>query len=363
MKRVLQIAASLRIGGAEKIARDLGYYEDSTEFETHYIVFGDNVGDYEQELIDHGCKIFHWESPSASYSKYYASLKRLVQENQYDIVHAHTMFNIGWAMLAANQCGVPVRVAHAHSALDNGSSTIKRIYESTMRQMILHNATDLIACGEAAGIRLYGEKAYYKSSKLILNGIETKAFTFNSSVREKMREQLNLRNAFVIGHAGHLMSVKNQSFLIRLMPKILENKANAKLLMLGEGSDRPMLEQMVQNLNLTDHVIFTGNVRNVPDYLSAMDVFAFPSLFEGMPLSIVEVQANGLPCILSTNVPKDVYLTDLVHPLSLDKPIKWIEAICGAQRNEPEKYANVLKMKGYDTKTVMKKFLEIYERT
>lgn len=133
-----------------------------------------------------------------------------------------------------------------------------------------------------------------------------------------IREALGLKNAFVIGHVGHLLQVKNQTFLIQLMPEILKRKANAKLVLLGE-EDRPKLERLIHDLRLEDRVIMTGNVRNVRDYLSAMDVFAFPSLFEGMPLSIVEVQANGLPCVLSTGVPKDVYLTDLIQALSLDE--------------------------------------------
>ena len=284
-----------------------------------------------------------------------------MRTNRYHAVHAHTMFNIGWAMLAARQCGVPVRIAHAHSALDNGGGMKKLAYEEAMRGLILQNATDLVACGEAAGIRLFGEKAYRRRGKLILNGIDTQRFAFDSAVRAKMRAELQLEDAFVIGHVGHLMEVKNQSFLIRLMPEILKRKPNAKLLLLGEGEDRPMLERLIRDKKLEDSVIMTGNVRNVEDYLSAMDVFAFPSLFEGMPLSILEVQANGLPCVLSTGVPKDVYLTDLVHYLLLDKPNVWVEAICSTHRSYPEQYAAELRIKGFDSGTVMQKFLEIYE--
>ena len=105
----------------------------------------------------------------------------------------------------------------------------------------------------------------------------------------------------------------------------------------------------------------TGNVSNVNEYLSAMDVFAFPSLYEGMPLSIVEVQANGLPCILSTGVPRDVYLTDLVSPLSLEQPEKWVDAILSAQRRNAAQYAAQLRDQGYDTENAIKKIYAIYE--
>lgn len=363
MKRILQISAALRIGGAEKVARDLGCFAAPAGYETHYIVFGDIIGEYEQELMDCGCRIYHWPSPSSSYLKYYFSLKELMRENDYDIVHAHTMFNIGWAMLAAKQSGVPVRVAHAHSALDDGKSVKKQAYEKAMRQLILQNATHLISCGDAAGIRLYGGSAYQNRGLCILNGIDTARFAYSKESRARIRQLLKLEDAFIIGHVGHLMEVKNQSFLIMLLPEIKKRRANAKLLMLGEGPDRPLLEKQIRNLGLEEDVILTGNVRNVPDYLSAMDVFAFPSLYEGMPLSIIEVQANGLPCILSTGVPKDVYLTDLVNPLSLDKTSEWTEAVCNAQRSNPERYAAVLKEMGFDTDAVMRKFMEIYENT
>lgn len=361
MKRILQIAASLRIGGAEKVARDIGLALDPREYEVHYIVFGDEVGAYEQDVIEHGCTVFHWHSPSESYPRFYHALRKLMTENHYDVVHAHTMFNIGWAMLAAKQNRVPVRVAHAHSALSNGSSIKKSVYEAVMRQMILLNATHLVACGNAAGMRLYGEKTYKKRGICILNGVDTAAFSFRPEVRLEMREELGLQNAFVIGHVGHLMPVKNQSFLIRLMPEIIRRKSNAKLLLLGEGEDRPKLEGLIRELDLERCVIMSGNVRNVPDYLSAMDVFAFPSLFEGMPLSILEVQANGLPCVLSTSVPKDVYLSDLIRPVPLEEPDQWLNEICSAHRRTPDRYHVLLKQSGFDTEQVMKKLLAIYE--
>ena len=231
-----------------------------------------------------------------------------------------------------------------------------------MRHLILSCSTDLIACGEAAGQRLYGERTFRRKGQLILNGIDTDAYAFSRASRDRIRNQLHLQDSFVIGHVGHLAAVKNQSFLLRLMPEILKQKPNAKLLMLGEGEDRPMLERLIQELGLSEHVIMTGNVPNVPDFLSAMDVFAFPSVFEGMPLSIVEVQANGLPCVLSTGVPRDVYLTDLVKPLSLDAPEPWVQEICSSRRANPDLYPPLLKRSGFDIEDVIQKFYEIYER-
>lgn len=362
MKYILQIAAKLYIGGAEKVTRDIGLYPDNEEYETHYIVFGDEIGHYEPQLVAHGCKIFHLTSPGASYKEYLHTLEQLMKKYPYTAVHAHTMFNAGWVMLQAKRMGVPVRVAHSHSALNTSGGWKTKLYESAMRLLILCCSTDLVACGEKAGIRLFGENAYRKKGKLILNGIDVREFQFDQSARDAIRAKLDLADSFVIGHVGHLAEVKNQAYLLDLMPRILEQKPNAKLLLLGEGPDRSMLEEKITALGLAREVILTGNVTNVADYLSAMDVFAFPSLYEGMPLSIIEVQANGLPCVLSTGVPRDVYLTDLVHPLALDKPDEWIRAICDSRRTDYSRYQEQLIQSGFDVSSVMRKIYDIYEQ-
>lgn len=361
MKYILHIIANLYIGGAEKVARDIGLYAPDG-YENHYVVFGDTVGEYEIQLKEHGCKVFHMPSPSASYSGFVENLNDLIGEYNYQAVHAHTMFNAGWAMLAAKKMNVPVRVAHAHSALRNGNSIVKTVYEAAMRRLILSYATDCVSCGVDAGNRLFGEKAFKEKGRLILNGIDTAQFAYNPRKREQIRKELGLQDSFVIGHAGHLMEVKNQKFLLELMPSLLRKKENAILLLLGDGPDRKMLEEKATELGLQGKVIMTGNVSNVYDYLCAMDVFAFPSLFEGMPLSIIEVQANGLPCIISDRVPKDVFLTDLINPLSLDAAEPWVNAICEAQRSNPGKYPEILKESGFDIHAVIQRFYDIYEK-
>lgn len=362
MKYILQIAAHLRIGGAEKVTRDIGMYANTDEYETHYVIFDEDEGDYGRELLQKGCKIFKLREPSENYIEYYKELKKLMRKYPYTVVHAHTMFNIGWVMLAAKRMHVPVRVSHAHSALTDGKSMLKSIYEFFMRKLILTCSTDLVACGEKAGERLYGKHAFKTRSELILNGVDTDLFAFSEENRSFIRGKFNLNDKFVVGHTGRLCDVKNQSFLLDLMPEILKKRADAVLLLLGDGSDRKMLEEKAKVLKLDGNVIFAGSVTDVNKYLSAMDVFVFPSLYEGMPLSILEVQANSLPCIISDTVPDDVFLTDLIHPLSLksDKS-EWVNAVVNAKRPTEKGYPETLKNAGFDTKTAMEKVYAIYE--
>ena len=363
MKKILQVAPVLDIGGAEKVVRDIAWYADPEKYEVHLLILREKVGIYERQLLEKGCKSFHVPEPSESYVNYLKALLQIMRREKYYAVHVHTMFSSGWVMLAAKLCGVPVRVTHAHSALDDGKSLLKSIYEAVMRFLILSCSTDIVGCGIKAGQRLFGETAWDKRGNLILNGIDVAGFAYNAKKRETVRTQMRLGDWLVLGHAGHLAEVKNQSFLLDLMPLILEKKPNACLLLLGEGEDRPMLEQKIRDLKLQDHVIMTGNVTNVADYLSAMDVFVFPSLYEGLPLSILEVQANGLPCVISDSVPVDVFLTDLIHPLSLrDSKDAWVDMILNQRRTSTQHYHQQLCGSDYAVESAMEKIYRIYNK-
>lgn len=360
--KVLIISSKLHIGGAERVAADIGFNADKNLYEIHYLVFGDKIGEYESELEDCGCKIIHIPEPSESFVNYLKNLKKIIRKYKYSVIHAHTMFNIGWAMALGKLCGVPTRVAHAHSQLLEERNLKTRIYEAIMRFLILTCSTDLVSCGKAAGERLYGKKAFKKKGLLILNGTDCKSFVYREEKRKTVRAELGLGDAFIIGHAGHLAPVKNQSFLIELMPDILKKNPNAFLLLLGDGPDKAMLEQKTAELRLEENVIMTGNVRNVADYLSAMDVFAFPSLYEGMPLTLIEAQSNGLPCIASDKIPKDVFITDIVKAVSLNDKSAWISSILNARRTTPERYNEIISSSGFDTENAMNKIYKIYEK-
>ena len=345
------------------MARDIGLCADSDKYTFHYIVFGEEIGDYEAPLLELGYKVFHLPEPSQNYFAFFRALYDLMRSNKYDVVHAHNMFNCGFSMLAAWVAGVSVRISHAHSALVNGGGLVKAVYEKLMRALILCCSTELVACGVKAGERLFGANAFQERGQLILNGIDVAGFAYSEDSRQCIRRQLSLGDRFVLGHVGHLAEVKNQAFLLELMPLILEKRPDAVLLLLGEGEDRPMLEQKIAEMQLQEHVIMTGNVVNVADYLSAMDMFVFPSLFEGMPLSILEVQANGLPCVISDRVPEDVFLTDLLRPMALEAPKEqWVDAILEARRSGPLKYNDLLRESDYAVEKAMEKIYRIYQK-
>lgn len=364
MKKILEIIGSLRIGGQEKVGREIGLHIDREKYEIHYLVFDEIKEPYESDLEKAGIKVYHLPEPSKGYVQYLKNLSRLFDENQYSVVHAHTMFNCGWAMLLAWAKKVPCRISHSHSIkmADYHYSMLAKVYQAAMQKLIHIFGTEFIGCGRAAGEWLFGKNFFKKHGTVIYNGINTKQFLFSSVKREEMRKKLNISDKFVIGHTGHFMKVKNQQFLISLMPEILKQRPDAVLLLLGDGELKDKNWEYCKELGIEDKVIMTGNVSNVSDYLCAMDVFVFPSLYEGMPLSIIEVQCNGLPCIISDTVPEDVFLTDLIRPLSLKSPKEnWIREICSASRHDSQKYGKIMGETGFDESNMLKNIYKIYD--
>ena len=364
MKKILEIIGSLKVGGQEQIGKEIGLHIDREKYEIHYLVFDKEKGEYEKDLNEVGIKVFHFPEPSEGYLQYLKNLKKLIKENSYSIIHAHTMFNCGWVMLVGWYMDVPCRIAHSHSIkrADCRYGTRRKLYQLIMRQLIRTFGTEFIGCGRAAGEWLFGKSFFEKRGRILYNGIDTSKFLFSFDTRMQVREKLDLQDKFVIGHVGHFAKVKNQKFLIELMPEVLKKRADAILLLLGDGELKDRLWKYCKKIGIEDHVLMTGNVSNVADYLCAMDVFVFPSLYEGMPLSVIEVQCNGLPCIISDAVPEDVFLTDLIIPIGLNEPKqRWIDEIYLTSRKNEESYGDAMMRSEFDKRVMLDRIYSIYD--
>ena len=364
MKKMLIICGSLRIGGAEKVASDLFRYAPERQFEFHYLVFEGLGNDYGREIESRGGKVYCWPSPSDNYAAYYRRLIQLIKENQYAAVHSHTMFNSGINLYAAKKCGVPIRIAHSHTTkTETKVSVVQKIYEMVMRRLISMSSTHLFACGVAAGEWMFGEKTFRSKGTVIHNGIDTQKYRFSVKDRNKVRSELGMEDSYIIGHVGRISTLKNQSFLVGLMPEIIKRKPNAKLVLLGSGYDEKVneLRDQINKLHLENRVLLYGVTDCVEQFLSAFDVFAFPSLREGTPLALLEAQCNGLPCIVSTNVPNDVFVSDLIQSISLERREEWIRMLTERTRRDSESYADYLLEKGYDVHRTYMYIYQVYE--
>lgn len=364
MKKILIIAGALHIGGAERVAANLSLYSPKEEFAFDYLVFDGYENFYGPEIEKRGGKVISVPSPGKGYLRYFRTLSVLIRENRYCAVHSHTQFNSGLNLAVAKLCGVPIRIAHSHTTkTERRVSLFQKAYEEVMRILLRGTATHFLACGEDAGVWMFGRKAFSKRGIVIKNGIDVSAFAYSSENREKIRSEFGIAtDAFVIGHSGTLIPLKNQEFLIRLLPGIRERLPGAVLMLLGAGDakEKGRLQSIVSSLNLNEAVLFCGGVGNVNEYLSAMDVFAFPSLREGTPLALLEAQANGLPCIVSDRIPKDAFLTDLIKPTALDNKGEWIDRICKGKREMPCSYKGVVSKLGYDCASSYSPVYDIY---
>ncbi len=369
MRNVLQVCGSLRVGGIENVVKYIGLDLDKKKYHVDYVVFDRKTEAYEPELTAHGCKVYHISKPSNGYVHYMKNLKKIMLEKKYDVVHCHTMFSSFWALWVAKRMKIKKRVVHSHNYKTLGGKEslqhklIVRMYEYIMRGLIRKLSTDCIACSQAAGEFFFGKKCFRCRGNLIRNGIDIDRFKYDDDKRKIIRNKYGLAENFVIGNSARFTSVKNQMFLIDMFPELLKVCPQAKMLLVGQGEQLEEVKEKCRKMGIQDKVIFPGAVMNIEDYLSAMDVYVFPSLYEGMPLSIIEVQANGLPCVISDSVPPDVFLTDLIHPLSLnDEQDKWIKTIIKAKRITPLLYAEKMKDTGFDAHQMVENIREIYER-
>lgn len=363
-KKVLQVIGSLRVGGAETVAVNYYKYINKSLFEFHYLVYGDDIGGLEEEVYRLGGKVIHIPSPRRSYSEFVKNVRKVLREyGPYDIVHSHPLFNSGIIVKAAYHEKVPKRISHAHSARSNVNVPLaKKFYALFMKYRIRRYSTRLVACSNAAGNYLFDEKYFYKDGCVIKNGIDTEKYLYNGEIRDEVREELVLNGKFVIGHVGRLSDVKNQEFILDIF-KIIKNKhENALLMLVGEGETEKQLRLKVERLGLIDDVKFMGSRNDVERLLQVMDVFLFPSKYEGLGIAVIEAQAAGLQCIISDSVPSEVVITNLVDKVSLIQSSQlWAEQVMkyynGYKRTNT---LESLSSNGYDIHEVIKVVEHIY---
>ena len=173
---------------------------------------------------------------------------------------------------------------------------------------------------------------------------------FNNKSRNHIRQQYDISpDTFVLGNVGRLQYQKNQEFMLEVFHTLHNIEKDSKLILVGDGPDRDMLQQKVREYNLEEAVIFTGVQSNISEWLSTFDVFFFPSRFEGLSIAALEAQANGLPVITSTGVTIELNITDLVTFLNLEEPISlWVDTLLSFKEN-PNRQVQDL---------IVKKFIE-----
>lgn len=293
--------------------------------------------------------------------------RHLLRQRQYDVIHFNLFQGLSLHYVhIAQQEGVGVRIAHSHNTALRKSATrpLKLLLHRLGRTLYTGDATHLWACSGDAARFLFAPRALAEENfTLIPNGIETEHFRFDPAARETVRTQLGLTDHFLVGNVGRLCRQKNQTFLLDVFAEVLKLRPDSRLLLVGEGEDRAALESKAAALGVADKVMFYGVTGHVEQLYHAMDVFVFPSQFEGLGIVAVEAQASGLPTLCSDRVPSEAHLTDLSRILPLESGAQaWATAalsMCAADTDRT-RAADAVKTAGFDVHDTARRLQTAY---
>jgi glycosyltransferase involved in cell wall biosynthesis len=328
--RILQVfsSAGMHRAGAETLIMNYYHKIDRSKVQFDFIVHTNEKCAYDDEIKLLGGRIYRIPRYTIiNHIRYFILwLNFLHKHTEYRIIHGH-YFTISAIYFCAAKIFNLVCIAHSH--INYKGPRTKRIMKRLITFPVRYIADYLFACSKDAGIWLYGKNALRDKKFLLMNNsLDTKRFIFNSKNRGKKRKELKIINKFVIGHIGRFDLQKNHIFIIEIFKKIFTIDKNSILILVGDGKLKMSIEQKVLDMGLYGNVIFTGARSDIPELLQAMDVFLFPSLYEGFGLVLLEAQASGLKCIVSDTVTKESNITNKIEYLSLDKsPEYWARQI------------------------------------
>lgn len=361
--RVLHITGAMNRAGTETMLMNIYRNIDRERIQFDFVTYSKQEAHYDEEIRQLGGRIIRIERPQ-SIKEHTIVMK---QYGPYDVVHAHTLFHCGNALIAAKISGVPVRIAHAHTTEDNESSLVRKIYLQTMREVINKFSTNLLACSSNAGSYLFGEKGVSGSKYAYFpNLIEHKKFmSYQEDDVVAFKSDAGLTNQLVIGHVGRFIEPKNHHFLLEILGSLKKKQENCKLLLVGDGDLRRQIEESAKEQGLSENVVFAGVREDVDTMFRCMDIFVFPSKYEGLGLVLLEAQASGLPCIVSEAIQPEADLKiGLMTRLYLrDSAENWAEIIIQKTRKnevDQKKIRNAFIKEGYSMDTGIRKLLSIY---
>lgn len=302
--------------------------------------------------------------PYQQLQEYGRKLTQLLKQEQFDIVHSHINTLSVFPLRCAYKADIPIRIAHSHNT--TSPKELKRnVLKSILRVFSKKYATHYFACSTEAAVFQFGKKNL-SSVIIINNAMDKDKFSFNLQYRNDIRKQLDISdNCIVFGHAGRFVPQKNQDFIVQLFHSFYQHNTESKLVLIGDGIDKSKIIEKCVNLGIQNSVIFVGNVSNIEAYYSAMDVFLFPSLYEGFGMVLVEAQLSGLPCLASTNVPLSTKISEDVSYISLEEPNIWREQMAKMTSNlDVDSRAKIncnLERLGLDIKIEAEKLLNVYK--
>jgi glycosyltransferase involved in cell wall biosynthesis len=373
--RILHVVGGMDRGGAETWLMHILRNIDRDRFQMDFLTPEDRHYAYTDELEALGSQIFSCDLEPSRPWRYATNFKRiLLERGPYDAIHVHVHHFSGYVLRLARQAGIKTRIIHSHidtSSIEAQTNWKRKLYTGLMTFLIAKNSTVGLATSRMAATDLLG--AAWESDprwRTLYCGIDLAPF-HDPVVPAELRAELGIpADAFVIGHIGRFEPQKNHHFLLEIAAEIAKREPNMRLLLIGTGSLVPAIQAKVTQMGLADLVIFGGVRADIPRLMKGlMDVFLFPSLYEGLGLVLVEAQAAGLPCILADIVPEEA---DLVPPLIQRIPLTksasdWADVVL-AKRNDLHPIAKsdaleIVSQSVFNIEVSVKELTEFYERT
>ena len=359
--RILHVVVNMNRGGAETLIMNLYRNIDRSKVQFDFLTC--NEGVFDKEIDELGGTVYQIPYVNVvGHFGYIGSLNNFFSNHHdYQIVHIHLNKMSGLVTRAAKRYGIKYCITHSHNTGGEGSFLAKA-YKWYSSLYIPRNTDYQFACSQAAAEWLFGNKS--ADAKLLNNGIEPEMFMYSPEVRKQKREELEIDDQLVIGHVGRFTKQKNHKFLIEVFAKFLKRQPNSILLLCGDGVLRKDIEIRVKELDIQENVKFLGVRSDVHQLLQVFDIFLFPSLHEGLPVTLIEAQAAGIPCVISDEITTEVDLgMNLIKFLSLTSVDIWVhklETIEVEKREQSNLLHRQLTDRGYDIKTTASWLQEFY---
>ncbi len=363
--RVVQVVGRMNGGGVESTIMSHFRFIDRDRFHFDFVANADSTHIPYDEIEELGGTV-HTVHPYRSFGKYNQDCMQLFEELHPLIVHANVNALSVFPLHAAKQAHVPIRIAHSHSTA-SPKEVAKTVVKDILRPCSRMFPTHLAACGELSARWLFGNATVDSGRvKMICNAVDLERFSVDEDMRRRIREELGVDDAFVIGQIGRLCYQKNQEFSLRVFAELLKIRKNAVLVLVGGGDERKQLEQEARSLGVFDRVKFLGIRKDVPALYNAFDVMIFPSHYEGLPVSLIEAQACGCPSLISDAVTKEVQIVPgMIESLPLNAgATMWAKTLLalGLRTSEARSAGGrFLKNAGYDIRDSSKDLGDWYE--
>lgn len=362
--RILHVLGGLSLGGAESRIMDLYRQIDRQKIQFDFLVHSQAKEHFDEEIEAMGGRIYRVPRFRVyNWFSYKRALKRFFKAHHaFRAVHGHMTSTAAIYLPIAKKAGVPIAIGHARSAGVSGG--VKGILTKWMRRPLKRRADYCLACSKEAGEAVYGKRWVEKGKvEVIPNAIAAEKYVYDENVRKQMRKELGLAEKLVIGHVGSFREAKNHAFLIRIFAEIYKKRSDAVLLLIGDGALRETIEKQVLEAGLEGVVRFLGNQAEISPYYQAMDYLVFPSLYEGLPGTVIEAQAAGLRCLVSDAVTKEAGVTELAEFYSLNRTAsEWAAHILGNCKYERKSRLSDIQKAGFAIGAQVSRYEEIYRK-